>query len=152
MAMVNPKAYYVCCNWAFYGIVQQRLKPKSCIVWAKNVFGLGKGYRHQHEFILFNGFIDEAIKNESDLWQVKKDSQYQHPTQKPIELPMRAIKNSSKIDESVLDLFLGSGSTLIACEKTNRVCYGMELDEHYCSVVIKRWEEFTGQKAVRIES
>ena len=74
--------YYLCCNWAFYGIMQLRMKPKSCIVWAKNVFGLGKGYRHQHEFILFDGFIDPDIKNESDLWEIKKDINYKHPTQK----------------------------------------------------------------------
>jgi DNA modification methylase len=123
------------------------LKPKACIVWAKNVFGLGKGYRHQHEFILFDGLIDPSITNESDLWNIAKDSKYKHPTQKPVELSFRAIKNSSKEKNIVLDLFLGSGSTLIAAEKTNRKCYGMELDPKYCDVIIQRWEEFTGNKA-----
>ena len=69
---VDPKVYYVWCNWKFYAQLQGRLDYKACIVWAKNVFGLGKGYRHQHEFCLFNGKIDEAVKNESDLWQIKK--------------------------------------------------------------------------------
>ena len=72
-----------------------------------------------------------------------------HPTQKPVELPERAINNSSKAGDSILDLFGGSGSTLIACEKTKRKCYGMEIDPHYCDIIIKRWEDFTGLKAER---
>lgn len=147
LEVINANTYYICCNWAFYGLLQLKLKPKACIVWAKNVFGLGKGYRHQHEFILFDGLVDPSITNESDLWNIAKDSNYQHPTQKPVELPERAIKNSSKKKNIVLDLFLGSGSTLIAAEKTNRKCYGMELDPKYCDVIIQRWEEFTGNKA-----
>jgi len=147
LEVINSNTYYICCNWAFYGLLQLKLKPKACIVWAKNVFGLGKGYRHQHEFILFDGLIDPSITNESDLWNIAKDSKYKHPTQKPVELSFRAIKNSSKEKNIVLDLFLGSGSTLIAAEKTNRKCYGMELDSKYCDVIIQRWEEFTGNKA-----
>ena len=139
--------YYICCNWAFYGVLQEKLKPKACIVWAKNVFGLGKGYRHQHEFILFDGFIDASITNESDLWQIKKDVNYKHPTQKPVAISARAIKNSSKLNNGVLDLFGGSGSTLLACEKTNRKCYMMELDPKYVDVIIERWENYTGKKA-----
>jgi DNA modification methylase len=147
---LNINTYYICCNWAFYGILQDLLKPKACIVWAKNVFGLGKGYRHQHEFILFDGFIDASITNESDLWQIKKDSNYKHPTQKPVAIAERAIKNSSKSQNGILDLFGGSGSTLLACEKTNRKCYMMELDPKYIDVIIKRWEQYTGQKAEKI--
>ena len=147
LKLLNINTYYICCNWAFYGILQKKLKPKACIVWAKNVFGLGKGYRHQHEFILFDGFIDASIKNESDLWKIAKDTKYKHPTQKPVELPSRALKNSSKQDNIILDLFGGSGSTLIACEKLNRKARIMELDPIYCDVIIKRWENFTGKKA-----
>jgi 16S rRNA G966 N2-methylase RsmD len=73
-----------------------------------------------------------------------------HPTQKPIALSEWCFENYGK-PKTVLDLFLGSGSTLIACEKTNRKCYGMELDPHYCDVIVKRWEEFTGKKAERVE-
>ena len=145
---LNPASYYICCNWAFYGIMQLKLKPKACIVWAKNVFGLGKGYRHQHEFILFDGFIDASITNESDLWEIKKDTNYKHPTQKPVELSARAIKNSSKQKQNILDLFGGSGSTLIACEQLDRKCYMMELDPKYCDVILQRWENLTGKKAV----
>ena len=69
---------------------------------------------------------------------------------KPVELISRAIINSSKSEDIILDLFLGSGSTLIACEKTNRICYGMELDCKYVDVIIKRWEDYTGQKAKKV--
>jgi len=143
---VNPKAYYIWCNWDFYGILQGRLEYKSCIVWAKNVFGMGVGYRHQHEFCLFNGKIDEVIKNESDLWSIKKDSKYMHPTQKPVELSVRAFGNHVKL-LNVLDLFGGSGSTLIGAEQTGRSSYIMELDPKYCDVIIKRWQNFTGEQA-----
>jgi DNA modification methylase len=144
----RPNSYYICCNWAFYGILQTALKPKACIVWAKNVFGLGRGYRHQHEFIVFDGLIDPSIKNESDLWNIAKDTKYMHPTQKPTALSERAIKNSTKANNIVLDYFGGSGSTLIACEKQNRHARLMELDPKYCDVIVKRWEDFTGKKAV----
>jgi site-specific DNA-methyltransferase (adenine-specific) len=144
---LKPKHYYIWCNWKFYGILQQLLEFKACIVWAKNVFGLGKGYRHQHEFCLFNGNVDDDITNESDLWEVKKDSNYVHPTQKPLELSARAIKNHKEV-KRVVDLFGGSGGTLITCEQLNRKCYMMELDPKYIDVIIERWENFTGKKAV----
>ena len=70
-----------------------------------------------------------------------------HPTMKPIKLLGRLVKNSSKIDEKILDLFGGSGSTLIAAEQTNRTCYLMELDPKYCDVIVKRWETLTNKKA-----
>ena len=143
---VNPKAYYIWCNWDFYGILQGKLDYKSCIVWAKNVFGMGIGYRHQHEFCLFNGKIDEVIKNESDLWSIKKDHGYVHPTQKPVELSVRAFGNHVKL-LNILDLFGGSGSTLIGAEQTGRNCFMMELDPKYIDVIIKRWQDYTGEKA-----
>lgn len=152
LKLLNINTYYICCNWAFYGILQKKLKPKACIVWAKNVFGMGKGYRHQHEFILFDGFIDANIKNESDLWNIAKDSKYKHPTQKPVALSMRAMKNSSKEGNIVLDLFGGSGSTLIGCEKLNRKCHVMELDPIYVDVIIERWQNFTGKEAIHEET
>lgn len=146
---LDPKSYYVWCNWKFYGILQELLDFKSCIVWAKNVFGMGKGYRHQHEFCLFNGTIDEGINNESGLWEIAKDTNYVHPTQKPVGLCARALKNH-KGAEVIVDLFGGSGSTLIACEQLNRKCYMCELDPHYCDVIISRWETLTGREAVLI--
>jgi DNA modification methylase len=72
-----------------------------------------------------------------------------HPTQKPAVLAEWFFERWGKNKTLIIDLFLGSGSTLIACEKTNRNCYGMEIDPHYCSVIIKRWQEFTGKEAVK---
>jgi len=145
--VIDPKAYYIWCNWKFYGVLQELLEYKTCIVWAKNVFGMGQGYRHQHEFCLFHGKIDEVVKNESDLWEIKKDTNYVHPTQKPVALSVRAFSNHVKL-LNVLDLFGGSGSTLIGAEQTGRKAFLMELDPKYCDVIVKRWEDFTGKKAV----
>ena len=145
--IINAPIRYIWCNWKFYGILQEKLEYKACIVWAKNTFGMGRGYRHQHEFCLFDGKIDETIKNETDLWKVNKDCNYKHPTQKPIELSYRAIGNHSGV-QTVLDLFGGSGSTLIGCEQRKVKCYTMELDPRYVDVIIDRWEKFTGEKAV----
>lgn len=84
------------------------------------------------------------------VWKQKKDNpnEYVHPTQKPVALSARAIRSSTDFDGVVLDVFGGSGSTLIACEQLKRKCYMAELDEHYCDVILKRWETFTGKKAV----
>ena len=144
---INPKVYYIWCNWKFYAVLQSRLEYKACIVWAKNVFGMGNGYRHQHEFCLFNGNIDEQIKNESDLWEIKKDSKYVHPTQKPVALSVRAFSNHIRLI-NVLDLFGGSGSTLLGAEQTGRNSFIMELDAKYCDVIINRWQDFTGKEAI----
>ena len=85
---------------------------------------------------------------QTDVWEFAKPKENKvHPTMKPVSLMERAIVNSSMPEQIVLDHFLGSGSTLIACEKTNRICYGMELDPKYIDVIIKRWEDYTGQKA-----
>ena len=74
-----------------------------------------------------------------------------HPTQKPVRLLEMFINQFSKRDDVLIDLFLGSGSILIACEKTNRICYGMEIDEHYCDVIIDRWEKYTNKKAIKLD-
>ncbi len=73
-----------------------------------------------------------------------------HPTMKPVELLAYQICNNTKGEDIVLDTFLGSGSTLIAAQKTGRICYGMELDPKYVDVIIKRWEEYTGEKALKL--
>ena len=86
--------------------------------------------------------------NEKTVWELKKEPHNDfHPTQKPVELPERAITNSSKQGDEILDLFGGSGSTLIACEKTGRIARLMELDPKYCDVIVKRWQDFTGKEA-----
>lgn len=146
--ILKPRNYYVWCNWKFYGLLQSKLEFKACIVWAKNVFGLGRGYRHQHEFCLFNGKIDEGINNESDLWEVKKDTNYLHPTQKPIELASRALNNHKK-DNLIVDLFSGSGLTFIASHQLKKKCYGMELDPKYCDVIVKRMKALDSSLVVK---
>jgi DNA modification methylase len=90
--------------------------------------------------------------NATDLWHVKKVNPQSmiHLTEKPVELAVRAIQFSSKPGANVLDLFGGSGSTLIAAEQTGRCAFLMEIDELYCDVIVDRWEKFTGKKAVRI--
>ena len=81
--------------------------------------------------------------------QVRKKNRV-HPTQKPVSLFLWVLDRFNLNPDIVLDVFLGSGSTLIGCEKTNRICYGMELDTKYCDVIIERWEQFTGQKAKKL--
>jgi DNA modification methylase len=91
--------------------------------------------------------------DEKTVWELKKESRNSfHPTQKPVELPERALNNSSKPGDRILDLFGGSGSTLVACEKTARLGYLMELDPKYCDVIVKRWQDFTGKAATHAES
>ncbi len=126
----------------------------SIIIWVKNnsTFSMNKDYKWKHEPIIYGwkkGSHNFYGDNSQDtVWLYDRPSKSKlHPTTKPIELINKAIKNSSKKNEIVLDIFLGSGSTLIACEKTNRICYGMELDTKYCDIIIERWEQFTGQKA-----
>jgi len=91
--------------------------------------------------------------DEKTVWELQKESRNEfHPTQKPVELPERAIGNSSKKGQLVLDLFGGSGSTLIACDKTGRKARLLELDPAYCDVIVKRWSDFTGKDAVLMDS
>jgi DNA modification methylase len=135
--LLNPETYYIWCNWKFYGVLQEKIEYKACIVWAKNVFGLGRGYRHQHEFCLFNGKLDEGINNESDLWEIAKDSKYMHPTQKPVALSARALGNH-KNAINIVDLFGGSGSTMVGCIQLKRKSFTMELDPKYCQVIVER--------------
>lgn len=100
-------------------------------------------------------FIEEYCCDHEDIetsiiYEEKPSKNAEHPTMKPIKLLARSVKNSSKEGDNVLDLFGGSGSTLITCEQLNRKCFMMELDPHYVDVIIARWEKFTGQKAVLI--
>lgn len=122
------------------------------IIWKKPML-LGRGkYQWAHEPCLFGNkgspyFTDDRKK--TTVWDFGgyDKSKNLHPTQKPIFIPEEAINNSSKQGSNVLDLFGGSGSTLIACEKLGRNSFTMELDPKYCDVIIKRWENFTGKKA-----
>jgi DNA modification methylase len=153
---------YCWTDWKHYPLVasifQSLFNQKSAIVWDKKHFGLGTYYRTQYELVLFGVNGDKlntwnAGHDERDVWSQSRDtvSDYVHPTQKPIELAIRAIKNSSNQNQNVLDLFGGSGSTLVACEKINRSSFIMELDPKYCDVIIGRWERLTGLTATRLE-
>lgn len=128
---------------------------KQCLVWNKNALVMGRqDYHWKHEPILY-GWKDGAAHNwYSDRKQTtvidfdKPSKSLDHPTMKPVGLVEYFLNNSSKSGDRVLDLFGGSGTTLIACEKTNRTCFMMELDPKYCDVILKRWEEYSGHKAV----
>lgn len=90
---------------------------------------------------------------EDSVWNYNKPHKSDlHPTMKPVELIVNAILNSTKRNMIVSDYFLGSGSTLIACEKTNRFCYGIEKDPNYCDVIIKRWQDYTGKQAINLKT
>ena len=134
-------------------------KFDAYLVWVKNTFALSRSrYQHQHEWMLFGKKQGETApwyggRNQTDVWNFDKPlSNDLHPTMKPVALIERAINNSSRTMDIVLDGFGGSGSTLIAAEKTNRRCRMIELDEHYVDTIIKRWEDFTGQKAIHVET
>ncbi len=131
----------------------------STIIWNKDRHVMSrKDYHTKYEPIWYGWYDSQRLKKlddrkQSDVWDFKKPLKSKlHPTTKPVELVERAIKNSSDPNNLVVDLFLGSGSTLIACEKTNRKCFGMELDPKYCDVIVQRWEDYTGKKAILMES
>ena len=125
------------------------------LIWVKDapVFSMGRlDYDYKHEPILY-GWIKKhnfQRKGEQDksVWEYARTANKLHPTMKPIELICNALNNSTVKGELILDLFGGSGSTLIACEQLDRKCYMMELDPHYCDVILQRWENLTGKKAV----
>jgi len=125
------------------------------LIWAKNTFTMGRSdYQRQYEPILY-GWKEGTdhywcgARDQGDVWFVKKPlANDLHPTMKPVELVERAIRNSSKNRDTVLDPFAGSGSTLVACEKTGRQARLIELEPKYCDVIIRRFEEFSGKRAV----
>ena len=129
----------------------------STIIWNKDrLVRSRKDYHTKYEPIWYGWKGGSRLcplkdRKQSDVWDFDRPSKSdEHPTMKPIPLVAKAIKNSSKKNNVVLDLFGGSGSTLIACEQLNRKCYMAELDEHYCDVILQRWENFTGKEAVLI--
>jgi DNA modification methylase len=129
------------------------LELKQNLIWAKNSMVMGRqDYQWQHEPCLYGWKRGASHSWYSDRKQttiIKYDRPSKsklHPTMKPVGLVEYLIKNSSKQEDIILDPFLGSGTTLMACEKQGRICYGVELDPKYCDVIVKRWEEFTGLK------
>ena len=126
----------------------------STIQWVKPSLTMSQGdYHSQNEPCLYgwkegSGRVRVKDRKQTTIWKCDRtDEKKVHPTMKPVELCQRAIENSSDVNGIVLDLFGGSGSTLIACEKSARDCRMMELDPKYCDVIIKRWQEFTGELA-----
>ena len=150
---------------------------RQTLNWVKNSLVMGRSdYHYRHEPI-FYGWKEGAVHvwsgdrtqdtvwekeptdtellkwakqqfDKSDCWKIKRPSKsIEHPTMKPIKLIVRALQNSSKIGDLILDSFLGSGSTLIASEQTGRKCYGLEISPAYCDVIIARWEKLTGKNA-----
>lgn len=126
------------------------------IIWAKNTFALGRAdYQRQYEPILY-GWAEGAQRHwcgdrdQGDVWQINKPARNDlHPTMKPVELVERAIRNSSRPGDVVLDAFGGSGTTLIAAEKAARVARLIELDPKYADVIVRRWQDWTGRLAYR---
>ncbi len=148
--------YANCANYPA-ALKQNALYFSQAIIWVKEHPVLTrKEFMGNHEWC-FYGWKEGAAhqflgpNNATDVWSVKKvnPNQMVHLTEKPVELAVRAIQYSSREGENVMDLFGGSGSSLIACEQTARKAFLMELDALYCDVIVKRWEEFTGRKAER---
>jgi DNA modification methylase len=156
-------AVYVCMSSSELHTLQRAFVEagghwSTFIIWTKDTFTLGRSdYQRQYEPILY-GWREGARhhwcgdRDQGDVWGFAKPTTSPlHPTMKPVPLAQRAIENSSNTGDVVLDLFLGSGSTLIGCERTGRVCYGMELAPEYVDVAVLRWEAFTGAKARKEE-
>lgn len=132
-------------------------KVRQCLIWAKNRLVMGRqDYQCKHEPCLYGWKKGASHLWTSDRKQTtiinfdKPQRSDLHPTMKPIPLFDYQIKNNTKEGDIVLDLFCGSGTTIMACEQNNRRAYTMEFDPHYVDVIIKRWEQFTGEKAVKI--
>jgi DNA modification methylase len=160
LLMVTKGACYICMSSSELHTLQKAFtdaggKWSTFIIWAKNTFTLGRAdYQRQYEPILY-GWKDSSqhywcgARDQGDVWFVDKPRVNDlHPTMKPVELVERAITNSSKSRDIVLDLFGGSGTTLIAAERTGRSARLMELDPKYVDVIVQRWQDYTGNTAV----
>lgn len=147
---------YVCCSWQYEHLFKKAMTnlgmpPKAMIIWNKvNPAQHLDKYFKQHEIIFYYGKFGGEKTIRGDIWECKRQRNTVHPTMKPIELIAMALQDNPN-KKIVYDGFGGSGSTLIACEQLNRKCYMMELDPHYVDVIIKRWEDYTGNKAVKLE-
>ena len=133
------------------------LKSRSLIIWNKGNHTLSNSdYMSKYEPI-FYGWVNKhnfyGGNNGMDIWDIKRTSKNElHPTMKPIELCNKAINDGSKKNQYVLDLFLGSGSTMVAAHQLKRKCYGMELDPKYCQVIIDRMQKLDSKLSIKINS
>ena len=154
-----------CFVWTTWKVIDQWLAVTkdfapitNMVVWDKGGGGIGdlkKTYSTDHEIALvFNRGAELTGKRIGSVWDIGKDraTDYVHPTQKPVALAEQALNTTTKHGHLILDFFGGSGSTLIACERLKRHAYLMELDPKYCDVIVKRWEDFTGNKAEHVTS
>ncbi len=152
---ITCDSLYICCNWQsiifIYGALAiLERKPKAVIVWDKEnrVQNLDK-YGKRHEFIVYSGKFGGEKTVDDDVWSIKRNTRSDHPAVKPAELITRAIQNEGK---EIFDPFLGSGSTLVACEQINRTCYGIEIEPKFVAVTLERWHEMTGEKPVLLSN
>jgi DNA modification methylase len=151
-SLLGCETMYVCCSWQYAHLFREAMikiarKPKAMIIWDKvNPAQHLDKYFKQHEIIYYYGDFGGHKTIRGDVWNLKRKKNTLHPTMKPVELITMALGDQSD-KKIVYDGFLGSGSTIIACEKLQRICYGMELEPKYCDVIVKRWEDFTGKKA-----
>jgi DNA modification methylase len=170
--LVDGAILYLCMDWRHGGelceaAAQSGLEQKNLCVWVKSNAGMGSFYRSQHELIYVfkhgvgphqNHFgLGAGGRNRSNVWQYRGVNAFGkdrmsllgvHPTVKPVAMIADALRDVTRRGELVLDVFLGSGSTLIAAEETGRVCIGVELDPAYVDVTIRRWQKRTGKDAV----
>ena len=159
--LIKPGAsVYVCHSSSWQREFQNAMEVagfevRCQIIWAKNTFAWGFGrYKFQHEPIFYCHLAGQSDawygdKSQSTLWHEKKPAANRiHPTAKPVELVERALVNSSKAGDVVVDLFGGSGSTLIGCERRGRKARLMEIDPKYADCIVRRWQDYTGRQAV----
>ncbi len=157
---VTKGAVYICMSSSELHTLEKAFRDagghwSTFIIWAKNTFTMGRSdYQRQYEPILY-GWKEGGrhfwcgARDQGDVWFVKKPVKNDlHPTTKPVELIERALDNSSNTHDTVLDPFGGSGSTLIACERLGRKARLVELEPHYCDVIVRRFAEFTGRPAL----
>ena len=148
---------FVCTTWKvldqWIPLFKKQFELSNMVIWDKGGGGIGdlkKTFSTDYEVILVSHQGKELKgKRIGSVWNIPKDSanDYKHATQKPVKLSAMAIQETTQTNSIVLDVFGGSGSTLIACEQLNRTCYMMELDPRYCDVIVDRWEKLTGRKA-----
>lgn len=153
-------AFYVFIDWRRVNDIRSEMEKhmdvKNVIVWDKKVHGLGSDYKSTYELCIVGKKGKPEINNRfgldyQDIWRLQREMgrNKDHATAKPVELLVKPISHASKTDDIVMDLFLGSGSTLIASEKTGRICYGMELDPKYIDVIVQRYVDYTGVTEIK---
>lgn len=156
---LDNAAIFVCTSFQvvdeWVKLIKDYFKYKNLIVWKKNNWSMGdlKGaFAGQHELIIFShkGRVELKAKRETDIWEFDRQAAQVHPTQKPVKLISYAIKNTCNNKANILDLFGGSGSTMVAAHQTQRTAFLMELDEKYCQVIIDRMQALDEGIAVKI--